>query len=141
MDPSSVPKTWWGDSKYASSNHGAKVLKNLFVDNPLDFPKSVALVEDCIRASRGGEQGAQIIDYFAGSGTTGHAVINLNREDNGRRKYVLVEVGRHFDTVLLPRIKKVVHSPDWKEGQPVSRNGSTQCFKYIRLESYASNTA
>ena len=136
MDPSSVPKTWWGDSKYASSNHGAKVLKNLFVDNPLDFPKSVALVEDCIRASRGGEQGAQIIDYFAGSGTTGHAVINLNREDNGRRKYVLVEVGRHFDTVLLPRIKKVVYSPDWKEGQPVSRNGSTQCFKYIRLESY-----
>ena len=136
MDPSSVPKTWWGDSKYASSNHGAKVLKDLFVDNPLDFPKSVPLVEDCIRASRGGEQGAQIIDFFAGSGTTGHAVINLNREDNGRRKHVLVEVGHHFDTVMLPRIKKVVYSADWKEGQPVSRNGSTQCFKYIRLESY-----
>ena len=136
MDPSSVPKTWWGDSKYASSNHGAKVLKDLFVDNPLDFPKSVALVEDCIRASRGGERGAQIIDYFAGSGTTGHAVINLNREDNGRRKYVLVEVGHHFDTVLLPRIKKIVYSPDWKDGQPVSRSGSTQCFKYIRMESY-----
>ena len=136
MDPSSVPKTWWGDSKYASSNHGAKVLKNLFVDNPLDFPKSVALVEDCIRASRGGEQGAQIIDYFAGSGTTGHAVINLNREDNGRRKYILVEVGHHFDTVLLPRIKKVVYSPDWKDGRPVSCKGVTQLFKYVRLESY-----
>ena len=136
MDPSSVPKTWWGDSKYASSNHGAKVLKDLFVDNPLDFPKSVALVEDCIRASGGGQQGARIIDYFAGSGTTGQAVIGLNREDNGRRKYILVEVGHHFDTVLLPRIKKVAYSPDWKDGQPVSRNGSTQCFKYIRLESY-----
>ena len=136
MDPSSVPKTWWGDSKYASSNHGAKVLKNLFVDNPLDFPKSVALVEDCIRASGGGQQGARIIDYFAGSGTTGHAVINLNREDGERRKYILVEVGHHFNTVLLPRMKKVVYSPDWKDGKPVSRNGSTQCFKYIRLESY-----
>ena len=136
MDPSSVPKTWWGDSKYASSNHGAKVLKNLFVDNPLDFPKSVALVEDCIRASGGGERGAQIIDYFAGSGTTGHAVINLNREDNGRRKYVLIEVGHHFDTVLLPRIKKVVYSPDWKDGRPVSCKGITQFFKYVRLESY-----
>ena len=136
MDPSSVPKTWWGDSKYASSNHGAKVLKNLFVDNPLDFPKSVALVEDCIRASGGGERGVQIVDYFAGSGITGHAVINLNREDQGRRKYILVEVGHHFNTVLLPRIKKVLYSSHWKDGQPVSRNGSTQCFKYIRLESY-----
>ena len=136
MDISSTPKTWWGDSKYASSNHGAKILKNLFVDNPFDFPKSVALVEDCIRASGGGEQNAQIIDYFAGSGTTSHAVINLNREDEGERKYILVEVGDHFDTVLLPRIKKVVYSLDWKDGKPVSRNGSTQFFKYIRLESY-----
>ena len=136
MDISSAPKTWWGDSKYASSNHGAKILKNLFVDNPFDFPKSVALVEDCIRASGGGEQDAQIIDYFAGSGTTGHAVINLNREDEGERKYILVEIGEYFDTVLLPRIKKVVYSPDWKDGKPVSRNGSTQFFKYIRLESY-----
>ena len=136
MDASSPPKTWWGDSKYASSNHGAKVLKDLFSNNPFDFPKSVALVEDCIRASGGGKQGAQIVDFFAGSGTTGHAVINLNRDDDGRRKYVLVEVGRHFDTVMLPRMKKVVHSPDWKAGRPVSRRGVSQLFKYIRLESY-----
>ena len=136
MDVSSAPKTWWGDSKYASSNHGAKVLKDLFVDNPLDFPKSVALVEDCIRASGGGEQGAQIVDYFAGSGTTGHAVINLNRKDNGKRRYALVEMAEHFDTVLLPRMKKVVYSSDWKDGKPVSREGLSQFFKYVRLESY-----
>ncbi len=136
MDVSSSPKTWWGDSKYASSNHGAKVLKNLFMDSPLDFPKSVALVEDCIRASGGGEKGARIVDFFAGSGTTGHAVINLNREDSGQRKYILVEVAHHFDTVLLPRLKKVVYSPDWRAGKPVSRDGSTQFFKYVRLESY-----
>ena len=136
MDISSAPKTWWGDSKYASSNHGAKILKNLFMDNPFDFPKSVALVEDCIRASGGGELDSRIIDYFAGSGTTGHAVINLNREDGGERKYILVEVSHYFDTVMLSRIKKVVYSPDWKDGKPVSRNGSTQFFKYIRLESY-----
>ena len=136
MDSSSAPKTWWGDSKYASSNHGAKILKNLFMNNPFDFPKSVALVEDSIRASGGGEQDSRILDYFAGSGTTGHAVINLNREDEGERNYILVEVGDHFDAVLLPRIKKVVYSPDWKDGKPVSRNGSTQFFKYIRLESY-----
>ena len=136
MDVSSVPKTWWGDSKYASSNHGAGVLKALFGRNPFDFPKSVALVEDCIRASGGGGPDSLIVDFFAGSGTTGHAVVNLNRDDDGRRKYVLVEAGPHFDTVILPRMKKIAHSSDWKEGKPVSRGGVSQLFEYIRLESY-----
>ncbi len=76
------------------------------------------------------------LDYFAGSGTTGHAVINLNREDGGKRKYILVEMGEHFDTVLKPRIQKVIYSKDWKDGKPVSREGSSHLFKYIRLESY-----
>src|SRR5690606_10544721 len=78
-----------------------------------------------------------VIDIFAGSGTTGHAVINLNREDGGKRKYILIEMGDHFDTVLKPRIAKVVYSPDWKDGKPVSRDkGISHCFKYLRLESY-----
>lgn len=77
-----------------------------------------------------------ILDYFSGSGTTGHAVINLNREDNGKRKYILVEMGAHFDTVTKPRIQKVIYSKDWKDGKPISREGISQCFKYLRLESY-----
>jgi adenine-specific DNA-methyltransferase len=77
-----------------------------------------------------------VLDYFAGSGTTAHAVINLNREDGGRRKYILVEMGEYFDTILVPRIKKVVYSKDWKDGKPVSREGISHMFKYIRLESY-----
>jgi adenine-specific DNA-methyltransferase len=76
------------------------------------------------------------MDYMAGSGTTAQAVINLNREDGGRRKYILVEMGGYFDTVLVPRIKKVVYSKDWQDGKPVSREGSSHMFKYIRLESY-----
>ena len=78
-----------------------------------------------------------ILDYFAGSGTTGHAVINLNREDGGKRKYILVEMGEYFNTVLKPRIAKVVYASEWKNGKPVARNtGISHCFKYIRLESY-----
>ena len=77
-----------------------------------------------------------VLDYFAGSGTTGHAVINLNREDGGSRKYILVEMGDYFDTVLKPRIQKVVYSKDWKDGKPVSREGSSQLVKVLRLESY-----
>src|SRR5690606_38305998 len=47
------------------------------------------------------------------------------------------EMGDHFDTVLKPRIAKVVYSPEWKDGKPVNRDkGVSHCFKYIRLESY-----
>jgi adenine-specific DNA-methyltransferase len=77
-----------------------------------------------------------IIDFFAGSGTTAHAVINLNREDEGDRKFVLVEMGEHFHTVTKPRVQKVIYSKDWKDGKPSSREGSSHLFKYIRLESY-----
>ncbi len=77
-----------------------------------------------------------VLDYFAGSGTTGHAVINLNREDKGNRKYILVELGHHFEDVLLPRMKKVIYSSDWKEGKPKTRDGISQLIKYVRIESY-----
>ena len=77
------------------------------------------------------------LDYFAGSGTTAHAVIDLNRQDGGKRKYILIEMGDHFDTVLKPRIEKVVYSPDWKDGKPTApEKGISHCFKYLRLESY-----
>jgi len=79
---------------------------------------------------------AIIFDFFAGSGTSGHATINLNREDDGMRKYILVEMGEHFDTVLKPRIQKVIYSKDWKDGKPLSREGSSHMFKYMYLESY-----
>lgn len=77
-----------------------------------------------------------ILDYFAGSGTSGHSVINLNRDDNGNRKFILVEMGTYFDSVTKPRILKVIYSKDWKDGKPVSREGISHCFKYMRLESY-----
>ncbi len=64
------------------------------------------------------EHNSAILDFFAGSGTTGHAVINLNREDGGARKFLLVEQGEYFDTVTLPRIAKVMTSPEWKDGSP-----------------------
>lgn len=77
-----------------------------------------------------------ILDFFAGSGTTGHAVINLNREDGGNRKYLLVEMGEYFETILKPRILKTIYSTDWKNGKPVKYSGSSQIIKYLKLESY-----
>ena len=102
-----------------------------------NFPycHSVFLYETLLGAAANGS-GDMVLDYFAGSGTTAHAVINLNRKDGGKRKYILVEMGDYFHTVLLPRIKKVIYSKDWKDGKPVSREGSSHFLKYYALEHY-----
>jgi adenine-specific DNA-methyltransferase len=94
------------------------------------------LIKRILQISTTADGRAVILDYFAGSGTTGHAVINLNREDGGNRKYILVEMGEYFDSVLKPRIRKVIYSKDWKDGRPVSREGTSHIFKYMTLESY-----
>ena len=82
-----------------------------------------------------------ILDYFAGSGTTAHAVINLNREDGGKRKYILVEQAEYFNTVLKPRVQKVIYSKEWKDGKPQADgdgnfHGVPQIVKVLKLESY-----
>ena len=82
------------------------------------------------------EDNAIVLDFFAGSGTTGHSIINLERLTRRKLKSILVEMADYFDTVLKPRIQKVIYSKDWKDGKPISRQGSSHMFKYIRLESY-----
>lgn len=129
------PKSVWYKPKYTAAL-GTNLLKD-YIGKPglFSYPKSLSTVVDSIRI--GSCQNDLIIDYFAGSGTTGHAVINLNREDKGKRKYILVEMGDYFNTVLKPRIQKVVYSTDWKNGKPSTHDaGISHCFKYIRLESY-----
>jgi adenine-specific DNA-methyltransferase len=130
-------KSNWVDSRYSANNHGTQLLNQIIPKAPASYPKSIYTVKDSVVAGTNENKAAIVLDYFAGSGTTGHAVINLNREDGGKRKYILVEMGDYFDTVLKPRIAKVVYSKDWKDGKPTARDtGISHCFKYIRLESY-----
>jgi adenine-specific DNA-methyltransferase len=80
---------------------------------------------------------ALFLDYFAGSGTNGHAVINLCRNYGVNHKQILIEMGDHFDSVLVPRLKKAVYSSSWSRGKPVSsESGISYCFKILKLESY-----
>jgi adenine-specific DNA-methyltransferase len=78
-----------------------------------------------------------IVDFFAGSGTTAHPIIDLNREYGGKRKYILIERANYFDTVLLTRIKKAVFSDKWRDGkaQPDGK-GISHFVKYYKLEQY-----
>ena len=128
-------RTVWTDAVFNAAEYGSTLLKNIVSDADFSFPKSVWTVYHSLKVSNV-NNGDITVDFFAGSGTTAHAVINLNREDGGRRKYILVEMGDYFDTVLKPRIQKVIYSKDWKDGKPVSRQGSSHMFKYMRLESY-----
>jgi adenine-specific DNA-methyltransferase len=131
------PKSVWVGKQYDASSHGTKLLKAIFGESgAFTFPKSLHATHDVVYIVTGEDQEAIVVDCFAGSGTTGHAVIDLNREDEGSRKYILVEMGEHFNTALKPRIQKVVYSRDWKDGKPVSRDGVSHMFKYLRLESY-----
>jgi len=134
-------KTVWYDPAYIAGDYGTKWLTDLGLKLKEDlYPKSIFTVMDSIYAVS--DQSALVTDYFAGSGTTGHAVINLNRDDGGDRRFILVEMANYFDTVLLPRIKKVTFAHEWKDGKPKrmateeEAERSPRIVKYIRLESY-----
>ena len=146
MPKGKKPKTLWDDPKYSATTHGTKLLISLFgTAFEFSYPKSLFLVADAI--SNWVDDQSLILDYFGGSGTTAHAVINLNRiEDDGRRKYILIEMGNHFETVLKPRILKVAFSEKWNRGVPTQQekpedpanpyNGVSHCLKVLQLESY-----
>ena len=102
-------------SVISDSGRGKTDVDRLGLEFPYCHPLS--LYEELVAAAAP-QRDDPVLDYFAGSGTTGHAVINLNREDGGQRKFILVEMGEYFDTVLLPRIKKVTFSPEWRNGRP-----------------------
>ncbi|MBB5021362.1 DNA methyltransferase [Desulfurispira natronophila] len=131
-------KTVWAGNKYYANIYGSKLLNNIFGEKRFDFPKSLYTVQECLFAVEAFRRKDSLsLDYFAGSGTTGHAVISCNRQDNGKRKVILIEMGDHFDNVVKPRTQKVIYSSEWKDGKPSSRSsGISHCFKYIRLESY-----
>ena len=137
-----LPVTWWGKKEYSATEYGTNLIANMFGRmGDFSFPKAPKLVEDCLRAASV-EENSLILDFFAGSGTTAHAVTNLNREDGGQRKFVLVETGDYFDTVLLPRIKKVIFTPKWEGGKTKrfatseEAERSPRIVKVVRLESY-----
>ncbi|MGC8622040.1 MAG: DNA methyltransferase [Caldisphaera sp.] len=103
------PKTIWVDSKYDASANGTMLLKNIFGGEKLfSYPKSLFAVKDTIDiiTERGGDD--IILDFFAGSGTTAHAVLELNKEDKGNRQFILCEQMNYIGDVTVERIRKIM---------------------------------
>jgi len=131
-------KTVWDSPKYIAGDYGTRLLTDMGISPEENlFPKSIYTVQDSIHAVSANS--SLVLDYFAGSGTTAHAVMNLNREDEGCRKYILVEMGEHFNNVILPRIKKVAFNSKWSSSKPVfggGESGMSHFVKYYELEQY-----
>ena len=121
--------------RFGTASQATIALTNILGFEPDHTPKPLELMKFLVSYYAG--QDGNVLDYFAGSGTTAHAVIELNRDNQANRKYILVEQGEYFDTVLKPRIQKVIYSADWKEGKPTNpESGISHCLKVVKLESY-----
>ncbi|HVP96756.1 site-specific DNA-methyltransferase [Methanoregula sp.] len=113
---------------------GTNQMIDLFGNRELAFPKPTLLLEELF--TQGSKETGVILDFFAGSGTTAQSVLNLNRRDKGNRRYILIEMGDYFQTIIVPRIKKSVFSSEWKDGKPQNTDGISHMFKYLSLEQY-----
>lgn len=131
-----VPKTVWSGGEFDAGKYGNTLLIDMLGEKRFDFPKSINLVKKCVYLSTKEKKEALVLDYFGGSGTTAHAVTELNREDNGSRKFIIVEMGEYFKTVTKPRIQKSCYSSDWKDGKPQVFDGLPTLIKYHAIESY-----
>mgnify|MGYP000852273288 FL=1 len=87
---SAIPGDIWQISSHDATQYGSRLLGNIFGDKRFTFPKSLYAVKDCIRFFTELKPNALIVDFFAGSGTTLHAVNLLNAEDGGHRRCIMV---------------------------------------------------
>jgi adenine-specific DNA-methyltransferase len=84
------PKTVWNRESHNAGNYGTALLRKFIPGRSFPFPKSLYAVEDTLRFFVADKPDALIVDFFAGSGTTAHAVMRLNKQDNGRRRSISV---------------------------------------------------
>lgn len=102
---------------------------------PFANPKPSSLIARVAKIAC--NDGDFLLDFFAGSGTSGSAVVRLWREDGLRRRFILIEQGAHFDNILLPRVLKTAYSEDWTDGAAGSTSKpKSHWIKIIRIEGY-----
>ena len=128
-------------SLISSGEKGKPQIEALGLNFPYCHP--IGLYEDLVWSVTSEGKGITL-DFFAGSGTTGHAVLNLNKlnksgKEKGQRKFILVEMGDYFESALKERIRRVMFSQNWKTGKPDAKkkiDGTVGIVKYQRLEQY-----
>lgn len=108
---------------------------NIINKSILTTPKPIKLIQHLMKIST--DKKSIILDFFAGTGTTAEALIRLNEEDGGKRKFIIIEVSSfQFEKIIIPRIKKIAFSSKWDKGKPVLQKGYSLFVKYYELEQY-----
>ncbi len=114
------PTSFWYGSKYNANAYGTRLLQKIIPGTDFLYPKSVYSVLDCIDLFL--DKNGTVLDYFAGSGTTGHATMMLNEEDGGNRKFILCTNNENkiAEEVTQPRIKAVIEGYGDVKGIPAN---------------------
>lgn len=121
-----ITNTWWDNE---SSNQEATLdLKSIFSEKVFDTPKPVKLIQKII--SLISDKTSIILDSFAGSGTTAHAVLNLNKQDGGNRKFILVEMEDYAESITAERVRRVINGYGEGKNAVAGTGGS---FSYYEL--------
>lgn len=126
------PKTVWDNPRYDAATHGTKLLESILGESKsFDFPKSLYAVLDAVKIVTKNKKDAIVLDFFAGSGTTGHAVLELNKEDGGQRRFILCTNNENeiCTGVCYPRIKNVMKGYKSSNSEAVPGLGGT--LKYF----------
>jgi adenine-specific DNA-methyltransferase len=135
LSEGSLPSTVWSKAEHSAVEYGSVLLKNMFNKREFSFPKSVHAVADCLVVS-GAHEDALVLDIFAGSGTTAHAVINLNNADDGSRKFLIIETNNYINSFTIPRILKTAAASTWSGGKADILDGPGIFLKVQFLEQY-----
>jgi len=130
-----VLKNVWLDQKYQSEFHGTNLLKKILGKNIFDYPKSLYLLVDILKLTT--KKDSVILDFFAGSGTTGHAVLEINKQDGGNRKFILCTNNEDNNgsgtkiasDICYPRIKNVMGGYKVKTEKVKGLRGNLKYFK------------
>lgn len=126
-----IPSTLWLSTEVGHTDESAKELQSLFENKVVfDTPKPIRLIKRILQIAS--DKNAIVLDSFAGSGTTAQAVLELNKEDGGNRKFILVEMEDYADTITAERVRRVI------KGVPTAKNelvkaGLGGTFSYFDL--------
>ena len=124
-----VPQTYWPYEEVGHTQDAKKEVKSIFAnDMPFDTPKPTRLVERILQIASDAD--SIILDSFAGSGTTAHAVLNMNKADGGNRKFILVEMMDYADSITAERVRRVIQG--YGEGKNAVE-GTGGSFSYYEL--------
>jgi len=118
-----VIKTHWIRKEYNAIQYGTKVLNEILGENLFGFPKSIYTVEDVLKITTSSND--IVLDFFCGSGTTGHATLMLNSKDSGNRKFILIEQMDYISHVTKERLARII-----------KREYTKESFVFVSLKKY-----